>query len=97
MIRAHKMNDMSSRSHAVGAVRMLPMRMPHHHHQIFILDISFRRRGESSLVNTTLHLIDLAGSENAKDSGATGEALTGARGAAAHSHCLQRPSTSTRA
>jgi len=58
--RSHKMNDMSSRSHAV-----------------LVVELARQRSADEPPVKTFLYLIDLAGSENAKDTGATGEALIG--------------------
>lgn len=56
--RSHRMNEMSSRSHAV-----------------LIIEMMTKRLNEENPVIVQLYLIDLAGSENAKETGATGDAL----------------------
>jgi Kinesin motor domain/RhoGEF domain len=58
VVRSHKMNDLSSRSHA-----------------IFLVHLTTKRVDQQSTKKAVLYLIDLAGSENAKDTGASGDAL----------------------
>lgn len=48
-------------------------------HAVFIIKSKTTPVGSSKIHRSTLHLIDLAGSENAKDTGATGDALVEAR------------------
>jgi len=60
--RAHKMNDMSSRSHAV-----------------FIVKVKFRKQGQTRSTSCSIHLLDLAGSENEAETGVSGEALVECR------------------
>lgn len=57
--RATKMNESSSRSHSVFTIRV---------------DKSVQENGISRTQRGTLHIVDLAGSENIKLSGAQGDA-----------------------
>jgi len=59
--KAHKLNEMSSRSHAV-----------------FVLKLQLKKMDELPLF-PQLYMIDLAGSENAKETGATGQLLVEAK------------------